>query len=73
MIVPTPEEEPRLFAFVRPFQPTVIEKIFKKMNVIISFGKFVDTGLATPFYNHNRGGDRNEPFFENLINLHQGK
>ncbi len=43
------------------------------MNVIISFGKFVDTGLATPFYNHDRGGDRNEPFFVNLINLHQEK
>jgi hypothetical protein len=73
MVVPQPEEEPRLFAFVRPFQPTVIEKIFKKMNVIISFGKLiVDTGLATPFYNHNRSGVFNESVFKNF-HLHLEK
>jgi hypothetical protein len=37
------------------------------MNVIISFGKFVDTGLATPFYNHNRSGVFYESLFKNLF------
>jgi hypothetical protein len=43
------------------------------MNVIISFGKLiVDTGLATPFYNHNRSGVFNESVFKNF-HLHLEK
>jgi hypothetical protein len=72
MIVPLPEEEPRLFAFVRPFQPTVRKSIRKiKGDVIISFGKFIDTGLATPFHNHNRSGFIDESLFKIFFNLHQ--
>ena len=39
MVVPKPGEEPRLFAFVRPFQPTV------KENNFIQFQYKIDTIL----------------------------
>jgi hypothetical protein len=74
MVVPQPGEEPRLFAFVRPFQPAVGDSIIAKLFVsIFHLVLHSNVGLVPPFHNYDRNGVFHEPVFENFVTLHQEK
>lgn len=68
MVVPLPGEEPRLFAFIRPFQPQVNYLVDQLLNqACIMTIIFPLKGLALNLDSHDFNDDFDEPILKSLL------